>query len=747
MSNYASEEYNSCKEWVAAKIQEGFTWEDVKNLCVSPDQVEAEFDNLRYVTLEIPYTMELVDWRAFIAEIEGDYSPIVDMYGISAEGNSNTLPVPTDFGSAWVRYKNNLLGTYTGKPKMSDAAVSLVEKNSHWILNHIKRDTRAAGAVKGLVMGSVQSGKTANMIGLVSMAAHYDWNFIIVLSGTIDNLRKQTRDRFYDDLTQSGGVSWHILDHTSNPDYMVDIKSGDRLLLENLKLNSFQDGKSEGTWMHRYVTVCLKNSTRLRNLIKWLQARPQRAAKLRILVIDDEADQASVNTRKMGADMDEDELERTAVNQLIIDLVNGRDHEGAPSKAPFQAMNYISFTATPYANVLNEAYETSLYPKSFICSLPESNEYFGARAIFGSKEDGVHTGLNIIREVPTTEIKELKELHGGKAGTIPNEFKKALAWFLCSAAILRLRGHKKSISMLIHTTALQTGHFEEYEVLKAWLHRETANGSVLKLCRSVYEIEKDTFTVEDLAEGYPDYGRLAKVNPNFPDFEEIEPEIKLLLSNVENIMMGEDKQPEYHENGIHLCVDNAPGIEHPVASTILATGGSGKERNLIQQHKDGVAGKMLPTKKTGLNSEGIRVMTPTEWGRLQGFIGYAFLDKEGNETFSFPKDTTRTQQYKQFGNSVTIPVIEEMAHFMLSCFDKMENCHEEVILNIAQEKELFNKRDIIDALHISVNHASWLLRKLTQAGKIEIVHRGRYSKYRKAASTNQNESLVDSNVI
>ena len=200
-------------------------------------------------------------------------------------------------------------------------------------------------------------------------------------------------------------------------------------------------------------------------------------------------------------------------------------------------------------------------------------------------------------------------------------------------------------------------------------------------------------------------------------------------------------------HGFGYVIVNESGIEHPVASTILATGGSGKERNLIRQHKDGVAGKMLPTKKTGLNSEGIRVMTPTEWGRLQGFIGYAFLDKEGNETFSFPKDTTRTQQYKQFGNSVTIPVIEEMAHFMLSCFDKMENCHEEVILNIAQEKELFNKRDIIDALHISVNHASWLLRKLTQAGKIEIVHRGRYSKYRKAASTNQNESLVDSNVI
>jgi hypothetical protein len=206
--------------------------------------------------------------------------------------------------------------------------------------------------------------------------------------------------------------------------------------------------------------------------------------------------------------------------------------------------------------VLNEAYTTSLYPKSFICSLPESNEYFGARVIFGSKEDGVHTGLNIIREVPAAEMTALKKLHDGSAFTIPDEFKKALAWFLCSAAILRIRGHKKSISMLIHTTALQSGHFEEYEVLKEWLHRENASGSILKLCQSVYEKEKDEFTLRELTEGYPDYGRLSHVISDFPDFEKIKPEISLLLSNIENIMMGEDKQLEYHENGIHLCVDN-----------------------------------------------------------------------------------------------------------------------------------------------------------------------------------------------
>ena len=183
-------------------------------------------------------------------------------------------------------------------------------------------------------------------------------------------------------------------------------------------------------------------------------------------------------------------------------------------------------------------------------------------------------------------------------------------------------------------------------------------------------------------------------------------------------------------HGFGYVVVNAPGIEHPVASTILATGGSGKERNLIYQPKEGVANKPYPGKKTPLNSEGIRVMTPTEWGRLQGFIGYAFLDKDGNDTFTFPEETSRAQQYKQFGNSVTIPVIEEMAHFMLSCFDKMEHCHEEIVLDIARKNELFTKRDIIEALHISSGRANYLLRKLTQAEIIEIVHWGRYSKYR-----------------
>ena len=125
-------------------------------------------------------------------------------------------------------------------------------------------------------------------------------------------------------------------------------------------------------------------------------------------------------------------------------------------------------------------------------------------------------------------------------------------------------------------------------------------------------------------------------------------------------------------NGFGYMVVNRPGVEHPIANTILATGGSGKERNLIYQPKAGVAGKVISGKRSPLNSEGIRVMTPSEWGKLQGFLGYAFLDEEGEERFHFPEGMVRTQQYKQFGNSVTIPVIEEMAFYMLECFEKMK---------------------------------------------------------------------------
>lgn len=126
-------------------------------------------------------------------------------------------------------------------------------------------------------------------------------------------------------------------------------------------------------------------------------------------------------------------------------------------------------------------------------------------------------------------------------------------------------------------------------------------------------------------------------------------------------------------NGFGYKIVNLPEIEHPVSNAILATGGSGKERNLVIDPKKDVAGKIVPHKQTPLNNRGIRAMTPREWGKLQGFINYAFVDsKTGEDKFSFPEKLADGPRYKQFGNSVTIPAIEVMANFMKSCLERLE---------------------------------------------------------------------------
>lgn len=124
-------------------------------------------------------------------------------------------------------------------------------------------------------------------------------------------------------------------------------------------------------------------------------------------------------------------------------------------------------------------------------------------------------------------------------------------------------------------------------------------------------------------------------------------------------------------NGFGYMVVNEPNIQNPVSNAILATGGSGKERNLVYDPQKEVIGLQVKGKQTPINDECIRLMKPCEWGKLQGFVGYAFMEN-GEDKFSFPKGVSNTQQYKQFGNSVAIPVIEEIAKRVIKTLDELE---------------------------------------------------------------------------
>lgn len=319
MFDYDSAIFQPCKEWIADALNAGKSWDDILTLCVSSEEKESKLADL-IDEFMWPEDLTLDAWEAFVADYKTTHITVTMAEGepVIAIDNGitrNHYPVPYGITSSWEQYKAYL------KTTMSEVSVSNIQKSCTWILNHLSSDTRKTGAIKGLVTGSVQSGKTANMEGLVSMAADYDWNFFIILSGTIDNLRKQTRDRFKKDLRNSEGILWRILDFTGE-----DKQFG----AEELKLNPLTGSKN---YSQRYVTVCLKNRKRLEKLIDWLYDDPNRTSKLRILVIDDEADQASINTAEITQ---EEEQERCAINQLICNLVNGKKAMALSPKSVFK---------------------------------------------------------------------------------------------------------------------------------------------------------------------------------------------------------------------------------------------------------------------------------------------------------------------------------------------------------------------------------------------------------------------------
>ena len=83
--------------------------------------------------------------------------------------------------------------------------------------------------------------------------------------------------------------------------------------------------------------------------------------------------------------------------------------------------------------------------------------------------------------------------------------KKAISWFLCATAVLRVRNYKKSVSMLVHTSSIQKEHFVIYNQIQSWLANTQ---EVLKYCKSIYENEAHAVTKADLKEANPDYGLL-----------------------------------------------------------------------------------------------------------------------------------------------------------------------------------------------------------------------------------------------
>ena len=333
---------------------------------------------------------------------------------------------------------------------MDGSTVRSLDDSSDRVLRQLEPPSREQFDVRGLVLGYVQSGKTANFTALIAKAADAGYRFIIVLSGIDNGLRRQTNQRlkrelvgFSDGRTDAVpsppvGLQWHEF---TQPDMDGDFRAG---VANAAALQGNQP----------VLIVVKKNGTVLRRLRTWLhQAPPETIAQVPVLVIDDEADLASIDTRgsrapqpPAGSPEAEEYEPPSVINGLIRELLT-----------TFRKRAYVAYTATPFANILiphdveNPTIGNDLYPRDFIIDLPKPSGYFGAEEIFGIRDDtsGLpRGGLDVLRAVVSDE-----DLAAIDRGELPRSLELALLDFILSGAARAQRGQgAKPGTMLIHTS-------------------------------------------------------------------------------------------------------------------------------------------------------------------------------------------------------------------------------------------------------------------------------------------------------
>ena len=536
MGKYNTPRFDGPRRWIQNKRERKISWDSLKMACKESEEDLYHFLSTRAYEDDWP-EMSVSEWAELVKDMEEVESKQKDLLFKGSDGalfdtkQDNGLMIPENERSCWQLYKKSLGWKEESVKNLEDATIG--------ILRRLSIDTQTTGPIKGLVIGHVQSGKTANMEALMAMAADHGWNMFIVLSGTIENLRLQTLKRMQKDLNHEGNLIWRGLEHPSKKS-----QYGERAQDLHFELNA----------QSRYFTVCLKNASRLKKLIDWIHADKASHDLMKILVIDDEADQASVSNT--AVEYRQVQRERKGINKLIVHLVNDTHYKEAQTSGTAQAMNYVMYTATPYANFLNESTEESLYPRNYIWTLKTSNEYIGPNEIFGFSDPEKPDGLDIKREITENDLERIAALYDGSGHEIPETMKDAICWFACAVATMREWGYKKPISMLVHTSQKQINHDAVARAMADWINTSIKTDAFVSRCQSVFEYETARITKDEWTEQFKEYGIPAESIRDYPSFESILPEIQELISEkIQHIKLSESGDLEYRRS-FHLVIDN-----------------------------------------------------------------------------------------------------------------------------------------------------------------------------------------------
>ena len=425
-----------------------------KNI-VSQSQIEAAVDKVFSWGYDISDTKEYVTRR--LQEI---YTVSQDLYKeiVKADENNpwlNEKRAEIDFiHGFWGNYEQYLVEEKGFAPQV----INKLDRITDSILDNLFDPTENIVInKKGLVVGQVQSGKTANYTGLICKAADAGFGLIIVMAGIHNNLRSQTQLRI--DESFLGFDTQHTRAFNQQSIKIGVGKPGfgktnvAHSLTSSIEKGDFTQGAANALGLNfntsePIVAVIKKNPHVLRRIYQWLGAQAGEDSELgriirdkSLLLIDDEADNASIN-------ISNDPERQSSINGWITQILN-----------LFGKNAYVGYTATPFANIFIPLDDQNLFPRNFIKNIPAPSNYIGPEKVFGFSPLGENEISNDVLPI-VNRINDYRDFvpdrhkkDDQKPSSLPESLKRAIRCFIITCAIRRLRGQTTvHNSMLIHVS-------------------------------------------------------------------------------------------------------------------------------------------------------------------------------------------------------------------------------------------------------------------------------------------------------
>lgn len=529
-----------------------------------------EIDTAVDMALSLPLYAS-VDKDALVREIESIYNVRIEDFRVIEDFERrlpwiNAKKAGIDF-KFWNRYRDYL----QYEKNFADTVLNQLDRLTDRTLDGLfDPEMNAIISKYGLVVGQVQSGKTANYTGLICKGADAGFNLIIVLAGIHNNLRSQTQLRIDEGFL--GFDTQHERAFRENNTWIGVGRFSQNAIAHSLttSISDFNTAAANSSGINfgmkdPLVLVVKKNATILNRLLQWLKSKAidiegRRVIRSKsLLLIDDEADNASINTNR-------DNDPATRINDLIRNILRLFDKSG-----------YVGYTATPFANIFIPIEEDNLFPRDFIINLPAPSNYIGPDKVFGFRlvEDDEESDdvLPIVRRIDDHH----HFVDDSNTPTeVPESLKTAIKCFILSCAIRRLRGQiDVHNSMLVHVSRLRAWQHElktlvenVFDFYRRGIEMKIA--SVLEEFREVFEVDQENYKSYTTISSRILNSQLAGIDRQIQihDWKDVKHHLHEAASRiiVKEINMGSADALNYYD--------------HPKGLSVIAVGGNKLSRGL-----------------------------------------------------------------------------------------------------------------------------------------------------------------------